>query len=153
MIKDNEIDSIVEKLRSIKLARERMHETGKMLKELQRDSFVVSSCRAETNENKHNPVAASVAEIEQLEQELLKATKVFAERWTVGLRMINSIVITRKSGSIDTFKSEQCQRVLERRYILGQKWETIASEMGYSWCQVMRVHRHALRALKGWKKR
>lgn len=152
MNKDNDIDLIIDKLKSIKLARERMHERSRLLAELKRDYAVVSLCceprDAAARKYKHNPVEASVAEIEKLETELLKSTKAFADKWTAGVQMINSVAVLRNDGYVDVSKSEQCQRVLERRYMLGQKWETIASEMNYSWCQVMRLHRRALKALK-----
>lgn len=156
MDKDNDIDLIIDKLKSIKLARERMHERSRLLAELKRDYAVVSLCceprDAAARKHKHNPVEASVAEIEKLETELLKSTKAFADKWTAGVQIINSIAVLSDSGRVDLSKSEQCQRVMERRYILGQKWETIASEMNYSWCQVMRLHRRALKALKDNKK-
>ncbi len=156
MDKDNDIDLIIDKLKSIKLARERMHERSRLLAELKRDCAVVSLCceprDAAARKHKHNPVEASVAEIEKLEMELLESTKAFADKWTAGAQMINSIAVLSDSGRVDVSKSEQCQRVMERRYILGQKWETIASEMNYSWCQVMRLHRRALKALKDNKK-
>ena len=143
MDKNNDIDLIIDKLKSIKLARERMHERSRLLAELKRDYAVVSLCceprDAAARKYKHNPVEASVAEIEKL---------AFADKWTAGVQMINSVAVLRNDGYVDVSKSEQCQRVLERRYMLGQKWETIASEMNYSWCQVMRLHRRALKALK-----
>lgn len=152
MDKNNDIDLIIDKLKSIKLARERMHERSRLLAELKRDYAVVSLCCKQegrvARSRKRNPVEASLAEIEKLECELLESTKVFADKWTVGVQIINSIAVLSDSGRVDLSKSEQCQRVMERRYILGQKWETIASEMNYSWCQVMRLHRHALKALK-----
>lgn len=156
MAKDNEIDLIIDKLKSIKLARERMHEHSKLLATLKHDYAVVSLCgeqdAAVRRKRKHDPVESSAAEIEKLEEELLRYTKAFADRWTAGVRMINSINILRKNGRVDVGRSEQCQRIMERRYLLWQKWETIASEMGYSWRQVMRLHQRALRAIKNTEK-
>ena len=156
MTKDNDIDLIIDKLKSIKLARERMREHSKLLITLKRDYAAVSLCgeqdAAVRRKRKHNPVESSAAEIEKLEEDLLRYTKVFADKWTAGVRMINSINFLRKNGSVDAGKSEQCQRIMERRYLLGQKWETIASEMGYSWRQVMRLHQRALRAIKNAEK-
>lgn len=37
------------------------------------------------------------------------------------------------------------QEILSRRYLLGQRWEKISVEMGYSYRQVLRLHGFALR--------
>lgn len=36
------------------------------------------------------------------------------------------------------------QEILSRRYLLGQRWEKIAVEMGYSYRNITRIHGHAL---------
>lgn len=36
------------------------------------------------------------------------------------------------------------QEILSRRYLIGQSWEKIAVEMGYSYRNITRIHGHAL---------
>jgi len=48
---------------------------------------------------------------------------------------------------IGQLSSAQRQRILTKRYLYGQRWETIAYEMHFSWQHCFRVHDHALREL------
>lgn len=46
---------------------------------------------------------------------------------------------------IEAMERMQLRGLLYQRYVLYKRFEDIASEMGYSWRQVMRLHRNALR--------
>lgn len=51
-------------------------------------------------------------------------------------------------NSVDYVRDGTDREILTRRYLLGQSWEKIAVEMGYSYRNVTRLHGHALRNFK-----
>lgn len=50
-------------------------------------------------------------------------------------------------GKLAALPDPRYREILHRRYILGQKWETIGEEMNYSYRQICRLHGAALLAL------
>lgn len=50
--------------------------------------------------------------------------------------------------AIATVQDAKLRALLEYRYIHVDTWERIAERMGYSWRQIMRLHRLALAAVK-----
>lgn len=55
--------------------------------------------------------------------------------------------IMKAHALIGQVSSSQRQMILTKRYLQGQRWETIAYEMHMSWQHCFRVHGHALAEL------
>ena len=58
------------------------------------------------------------------------------------MRMLD--VLEEIEQTINKIKSPIVREVLKRRYIFGEKWDTIAEQMCYSQSQVYRIHRVGL---------
>lgn len=62
---------------------------------------------------------------------------------------LNKVQQYRKIESqIRKMYSEDERKVLRLRYIKGLKWDDVATEMGYGWTQVHRLHSAALKNFK-----
>lgn len=62
---------------------------------------------------------------------------------------LNKVQQYRKIESqIRKMHSEDERKVLRLRYIKGLKWDDVATEMGYGWTQVYRLHSSALKNFK-----
>lgn len=62
---------------------------------------------------------------------------------------LNKVQKYRKIESqIRKMHSEDERKVLRLRYIKGLKWDDVATEMGYGWTQVHRLHSSALKNFK-----
>ena len=62
---------------------------------------------------------------------------------------LNKVQQYRKIESqIRKMHSEDERKVLRLRYIKGLKWDDVATEMGYGWTQVHRLHSAALKNFK-----
>lgn len=80
----------------------------------------------------HGDLSAYVATLEeligQLQEERLLAIRAYDCIWQRVRRMENDVE----------------REVLERRYLMGQKWEKLAIEMNYNYSYVLKIHNKAL---------
>lgn len=74
----------------------------------------------------------------------------YAARWDELMRELEAekemqmIVYREIRHQISMVPDPTEQEILSRRYLIGQSWEKIAVEMGYSYRNITRIHGHAL---------
>lgn len=78
----------------------------------------------------------SALAIVDLEQELERDKA----KWVEAVERVRRVV--------NTVEDSRLREILERRYIRGQKWETIAVDTGYSWQHTHKLHGRALKVVK-----
>lgn len=78
-------------------------------------------------------IGATYAKIDEMERNLDKMIDEYTDKK-------NTII-----GQIDSIEDEDCYNILFSRYIEKKTFEVIATEMNYSWRQIIRLHGKALR--------
>ena len=78
-------------------------------------------------------IGATYAKIDGMERNLDKMIDEYTDKK-------NTII-----GQIDSIEDEDCYNILFSRYIEKKTFEVIATEMNYSWRQIIRLHGKALR--------
>lgn len=81
-------------------------------------------------------IGATYAKIDEMERNLDKMTDEYIEK--------KNLII----GQIDGIENEDCYNILFSRYIEKKTFEVIATEMKYSWRQIIRLHGKALKAFE-----
>lgn len=81
-------------------------------------------------------IGATYAKINEMERNLDKMIDEYIEK--------KNLII----GQIDGIENEDCYNILFSRYIEKKTFEVIATEMKYSWRQIIRLHGKALKAFE-----
>lgn len=81
-------------------------------------------------------IGATYAKIDEMERNLDKMIDEYIEK--------KNLII----GQIDGIENEDCYNILFSRYIEKKTFEVIATEMKYSWRQIIRLHGKALKAFE-----
>lgn len=81
-------------------------------------------------------IGATYAKIDEMERNLDKMIDEYIEK--------KNLII----GQIDSIENEDCYNILFSRYIEKKTFEVIATEMKYSWRQIIRLHGKALKAFE-----
>lgn len=81
-------------------------------------------------------IGATYVKIDEMERNLDKMIDEYIEK--------KNLII----GQIDGIENEDCYNILFSRYIEKKTFEVIATEMKYSWRQIIRLHGKALKAFE-----
>lgn len=81
-------------------------------------------------------IGTTYAKIDEMERNLDKMIDEYIEK--------KNLII----GQIDSIENEDCYNILFSRYIEKKTFEVIATEMKYSWRQIIRLHGKALKAFE-----
>lgn len=81
-------------------------------------------------------IGATYAKIDEMERNLDKMIDEYIEK--------KNLII----GQIDGIENKDCYNILFSRYIEKKTFEVIATEMKYSWRQIIRLHGKALKAFE-----
>lgn len=81
-------------------------------------------------------IGSTYAKIDEMERNLDKMIDEYIEK--------KNLII----GQIDSIENEDCYNILFSRYIEKKTFEVIATEMKYSWRQIIRLHGKALKAFE-----
>lgn len=73
------------------------------------------------------------------------ATKLRRQAKAVNAKIEEYLALRRRiQAAIDVIDRDECKMLLTRRYLLGEKWETIAEEMHFSRAHIFRLRKQAL---------
>jgi len=127
-----------EYLLQIKDRRERIRVLLEEIEQLRTDAESVSISldgmpRNQSGQSRFESLAIQLAEAES------KLTEEMSDLWSQTMKA---------HALIGEIPSAQRQQILTKRYLKGQRWETIAYEMHMSWNHCFRVHGHALTDLE-----
>lgn len=127
-----------EYLLQIKDRRERIRVLIEEIEQLRTDAESVSISldgmpRNQSGQSRFESLAIQLAEAES------KLTAEMSDLWSQTMKA---------HALIGEIPSAQRQQILTKRYLKGQRWETIAYEMHMSWNNCFRVHGHALTDLE-----
>lgn len=127
-----------EYLLQIKDRRERIRVLIEEIEQLRTDAESVSISldgmpRNQSGQSRFESLAIQLAEAES------KLTAEMSDLWSQTMKA---------HALIGEIPSAQRQQILTKRYLKGQRWETIAYEMHMSWNHCFRVHGHALTDLE-----
>ena len=125
-------------LLQIKDRRERIRVLIEEIEQLRTDAESVSISldgmpRNQSGQSRFESLAIQLAEAES------KLTAEMSDLWSQTMKA---------HALIGEIPSAQRQQILTKRYLKGQRWETIAYEMHMSWNHCFRVHGHALTDLE-----
>ena len=81
-------------------------------------------------------IGSTYAKIDEMEHNLDKIIDEYVDK--------KNLII----GQIDSIEDEDCYNILFSRYIEKKTFEVIATEMKYSWRQIIRLHGKALKAFE-----
>lgn len=99
-------------------------------------SAITSGDRVQTSQN-FDKIGTSIAKIDEMERNLDKMIDEYVDK--------KNLII----AQIDSVEDEDCYNILFSRYIEKKTFEVIATELNYSWRQIVRLHGKALRKFEG----
>lgn len=95
-------------------------------------SAITNGDRVQTSLN-FDKIGTSIAKIDEMERNLDKMIDEYVDK--------KNLII----AQIDSVEDEDCYNILFSRYIEKKTFEVIATELNYSWRQIVRLHGKALR--------
>lgn len=94
-----------------------------------------SKVRVQTTPN-HDKLAEAMDELTRLHKEAVDAQAKQVE------------IMQRVLADIDSIPDATLRDIMQRRYIEGESWDTIAQEKNYSWSHIQTLHRKARDSVK-----
>ena len=106
------------------------------LRELSRSISAVKNEERVISSSDPDKIGSTYAKIDEMEHNLDKMIDEYIGK--------KNLII----GQIDGIENEDCYNILFSRYIEKKTFEVIATEMKYSWRQIIRLHGKALKAFE-----
>lgn len=106
------------------------------LRELSRSISAVKNEERVMSSSDPDKIGSTYAKIDEMEHNLDNMIDEYIEK--------KDLII----GQIDGIENEDCYNILFSRYIENKTFEVIATEMKYSWRQIIRLHGKALKAFE-----